>query len=201
MNELADRRIILGPGHYVLGDGYGNPGYHSHLYIDWQKFAESQDLWLSMVEALADKIRELWFELIVVPDDESLPSARMLAETLAKQGLRQPPPCGKVASFPVADRRAALIHDDFVNRGRQAKETIDRCREKGLRPVAITSLFTRLREHELFGVPTYVVFERPMAASPPEECVLCKQGMPVDPNYGKGALFVQRQSAAAGKRL
>jgi orotate phosphoribosyltransferase len=194
LHVLRQRGILLGPGHFVLGDGYGNPGHHSATFVDWQKFNEAVDLYAVLVERLAEQVQHLNFDLIVTPDEESLPTARMLAKVFTGYSYRPEIPC-QICSATSAVKDAAplaLIHDDFVNRGRQLNDSFGALTRKGYLPVALTCLFTRVAENEIFGLPIYAAVEHAVAATPADKCPLCAAGEPVDVRYGKGALFAAR---------
>lgn len=197
MNDMIARGILIGPGHFVLGDGYGNPDKHCRLFVDWKKFNEALDLYAECVEHLAKSLEHLRLEMIITPDDESLPTARMLAKVLSANSYQPPVPCHSQEEcfIPEKPRTLVLLHDDFVNRGLQVKTLLDRLNRDHYQPIGVSSLFTRIAEKELENLPVYCAVERTLVAVPSGECEACRRGVPVNTDYGKGALFLERRQA------
>lgn len=199
MDEMIARGILIGPGHYVLGDGYGNPDKHCRLFVDWQKFNLALDLYAECVEHLAGKLSHLQPELILTPDEESLPTARMLAKVISVNSYGPPVPCHSYNELfvPEKPRTLTLIHDDFVNRGLQVKTLLAGLNREHFQPLAISSLFTRIAEKEMENLAVYCAVEQTLVATPVNECELCRAGVPINTDCGKGALFLERQQAIA----
>ncbi len=198
-DDLVARGVILGPDHFVLGDGYGSPGHHSSHYISAAKFYEARDLLHDFSRGLADRVAFWRVETIVTPDDQSLPVARLLARLLA--GIYRVPaiPCCSLESDPPPSGSVrAMIHDDVVSRGRQATEVMGRLRESGVEIVGISCLFRRI-ESSFFGeVPIAAALAEPLVTYPSAVCPLCRAGVPVNTQFGKGRFFQAQQDEPAG---
>jgi len=191
IDDFIRRKIIIGPDHFVLGDGFGNPGMHASLFVEPDRFYEATDLHEECVRRIAEKLAGESFDLVIVPDDQSLFSAKILARVLAGEYKVPFVPVHSMEwGDPPPQAGRILIHDDVVNRGRQAREILDRLAGESPKPIAISSLFTRSTEPELFGLPVFSAVDRMLAATPEDDCPLCREGVPVNPLYGKGALFL-----------
>ena len=191
IDDFIRRKILIGPDHFVLGDGFGNPGMHTSLFVEPDRFYEATDLHEECIRRIAEKLAGQSFDLVIVPDDQSLFSAKFLARVLG--GVNKVPVVpvhSKGWGDPPSQAGRILIHDDVVNRGRQAREILDRLTGESPKPIAISSLFTRISEAELFGLPVFSAVDRVLAATPAEDCPLCREDVPVNPLYGKGALFL-----------
>ncbi|MCG8587381.1 MAG: hypothetical protein MI757_21965 [Pirellulales bacterium] len=95
----------------------------------------------------------------------------------------------------VANRRV-LVVDDIVNTGHSIRQTIDAVRAAGGEVVAAASLvFVGDFGAAELGVDDYVYllhYDVP-AGWPPDECPLCRDGVPVDTRYGHGKEFLAAQ--------
>lgn len=188
---FISRKVLIGPDHFVLGDGYGNPGMHASLFVDPDRFYQSFDLHEELLRRIVEQLGERRVDLIVTPDDQSLPTARLLARILAGEYRIPSIPVYSMESDARPEARGRLlIHDDVINRGRQAHEVLAWLKEADREPFAISSLFTRIEEEQILGLPIIAGVNRPMLAVPEGICPLCKQGKPVNPNFAKGAIYL-----------
>lgn len=198
-DDLVARGVILGPDHFVLGDGYGNPGHHSSHFISAAKFYDARDLLHDFSRRLADRVAHWRVESIVSPDDQSLPVARLLGRLLAGTYRVPAVPCFSMESDPLpSGPLRVMIHDDVVSRGRQATELMGRLRERGIEIVGISCLFRRI-DSSLFGeVPIVAALAEPLVTYPAAICPLCRAGVPVNTDFGKGRFFQAQQDEPAG---
>lgn len=195
LEELKRRGIVIGPGHFVLGDGYGKPAHHSRLFVDWKKFNDAVDLYAELVEMLAEHVVHARFDMIVTSDDDSLPSARMLAKVISSRSFAPPAPCFSFESrnLPPKGRYTVLIHDDFINNGRQANELLIAFDQGVYHPVGITALFTRVGGGQLFNLPIFAAIAEPLEAFPTDRLPPDLAATPVNTDYGKGKQFLELQ--------
>jgi hypothetical protein len=185
------RKIIIGPDHFILGDGFGNPGMHAGLFVEARRFYEAMDLHSECIRRIIEQLGQRKVDLIVTPDDQSGPTARLLARYLAGEYRVPKIPVYSMESDQLpAEGGAVLIHDDVINRGRQAQEVLARLEDGPFEPFAISALFTRIVEKQILGMPIVAAVDRVMAAVPESECPLCKEGKPINPHYGKGAIYL-----------
>ncbi len=97
----------------------------------------------------------------------------------------------------VAQRRV-LVVDDIVNTGHSIRQTIEAVREAGGQVVAAASLiFVGNFDARALGIDEYYYllhYDVP-AGWTPEECPLCRDGVPVDTRYGHGREFLAAQES------
>ncbi|MDP8222499.1 MAG: hypothetical protein P9L99_04000 [Candidatus Lernaella stagnicola] len=198
LEDLKDRGILVGPGHFVLGDGYGNPGFHSRMFIHWGLFAEAVDIYAELVHHLAKQISHVHFDCIIATDEDSLPTARMLARVHSEEVCRPPVECfSRESGLPTAKKpQTALLHDDFINNGRQANDTLIVLAQTQCKPVAISTLFTRTEGLELFSLPIYSAVGEAMVAYPPDDLPVDLLATPINTQYGKGDIYLRREAEA-----
>jgi orotate phosphoribosyltransferase len=199
LQALRDREVLLGPGHYILGDGYGNPGLHSSYFINWQRFNKEVDLYAELVQVLAQRVLHIRFDAILTPDPDSLPTARMLAKVISEDTYGPPAPCisaegGRQPEFKTNTLTPVLIHDDFINNGRQANELLLSLDRTQYQPVAISALFTRVATARLFDLPIYAAVDEAILAYRMEEVPEELAQTPINVDLGKGRIYLQRQA-------
>lgn len=201
VQKLRSHGIIVGPDHFVLGDGYGHPDRHASLFVVEESLIYADDLKQTMLERIWTGVRDLPFDLVVTPNAHSLPVAELLADWATQHRGKAVLACRFEADKPPEFSGRALIHDNVVNKGRQIGDCIAAMKESRVHPVALTSLFTRVQETQLFGLPVFSALERPLAVHDPVGCPLCRNGVPVNERYGKGREFnEQRRPTGGGSR-
>jgi|GEM_PF-2827137 len=188
---LHERGVIAGPDHFILGDGCGNPDKHSSLFIVEEKLYRYSELQQILIEILWSKICKVEFDLIISPNQQSMLMASKLAQRAARERSRNDIRAVLYSkNLKPTEWGQVLIHDDIINMGRQISEVIATIFKTGLKPVAISSLFTRINTGRLFSLPVYVSVERLLACYSAENCPLCEMELPINTNHGKGAEYL-----------
>jgi len=189
--RLRERGVILGPDHFVIGDGYGNPDHHCSLFVVEEALYRAEELQHMLLDLLWREMEKVELDCIIAANRQSLPMAESLGEhARTTRGLAALPVLAySKKNIPTRQCRI-LIHDDIVNRGRQTGEIIRQIESSNLKPVAISSLFTRVDGNELYGLPIFTAIKRLLASYPPGNCPLCEKEIPVNTRYGKGAQFL-----------
>ena len=200
VETLCKRRIIAGPDHFVLGDGYGNPDRHSSLYVVVELFYMAKELQEILAERLCEQLEGLEFDMIVTPDIPSVATARVLANCIERKHGHASLPLFSVLTDDLPQESArALIHDDIINNGKQANDLIKVLDEKHIKPVAISSMFTRISGKSLFGLPVFAAVDRMLASYPADECPMCQEGQPINTRHGKGTAYLAQQELLRAK--
>lgn len=188
--RLVERGVIMGPDHFVLGDGFGNPGRHSSHFVNADRFYASRDLFASCAAIVAAKVRDWNVGVIVAPDDQSMPVARLIARHLAGMYRLPSVECYSLESDEApAGVERVLIHDDVVSRGRQSSSVIQALQGRQDRIVGISCLFRRIKDDVFSGLPIAAAVDFAMPTYKARECPLCQAGVPVNVDFGKGAFF------------
>lgn len=96
----------------------------------------------------------------------------------------------------LVSNRKVLVVDDIVNTGHSIRQTIEAVRAAGGQVVAAVSLvFVGNFDAKALGVDDYYYllhYDVP-PGWPPEECPLCRDGVPVNTRYGHGKEFLTAQ--------
>jgi orotate phosphoribosyltransferase len=82
--------------------------------------------------------------------------------------------------FSVHPGETALVIEDVVTTGGSTREVIDVLRSSGARVLAAASVIDRSGGRADLGVPRLALATLDVIAYEPEDCPLCKQGVPVE---------------------
>lgn len=98
---------------------------------------------------------------------------------------------------PYIDGKRCLVVEDITTTGTSAKETVAAVREAGGEVVGLALLCNRDPERvtaESLGVPElFALAEIPLESWSRDECPLCKQGVPINTDIGKGREYLARK--------
>lgn len=81
--------------------------------------------------------------------------------------------------FTVAPGETALVIEDVVTTGGSTRDVVDVLRAAGAQVLAAGSIIDRSGGSAAVGVPRTALVTMQVAAYPPDECPLCRQGIPV----------------------
>ena len=93
-------------------------------------------------------------------------------DTTGKMTLRR--------GFSVKPGETALVIEDVVTTGGSTREVIEVLRSSGARVLAAASVIDRSGGRANLGVPRVALATLDVIAYEPEDCPLCKQGVPVE---------------------
>ncbi len=174
-------------GHFLLTSGLHSPVY-------WEKFRilEHPEYTQALCALIADQFKCRNIETVAGPTTGGI----ILAYEVAKQlGVRcvfaEKEESGKRAfrrGFVLKPGERVLIVDDILTTGKSVQEVIDALKEKQAQIAGIAVLVDR-SEHDLnLGYPLYATLRSVTPAYTPEDCPLCKNGVPlIKPGSSKQA--------------
>ncbi len=81
--------------------------------------------------------------------------------------------------FSVGAGDAAVVVEDVITTGGSTREVIDLLRASGARPVAAGSIIDRSGGKAEVGAPRVALATLQVVSYPPEDCPLCREGLPV----------------------
>ncbi|MBR0458390.1 MAG: orotate phosphoribosyltransferase [Victivallales bacterium] len=73
-----------------------------------------------------------------------------------------------------------LVAEDVVTKGGRVQQTIDLVRAHGAEPVGVTVMVDRSAEPVDFGVPFRSLLKLNLITYSPDDCPLCRKGLPID---------------------
>ncbi|MGB9590675.1 MAG: phosphoribosyltransferase family protein [Candidatus Hydrothermia bacterium] len=183
LNELERRGALL-RGHFLL-----TSGLHSDAYFEKFRVLESPDLTRKLLSLIAEDVRRLNPEIIAGPTTGGILVAFALAEIMGiGAAYAELPPDGSKGrvfrrEFPIMCKRV-LVVDDVMTTGGSILDTIEAVKRDGGHVVGVGVLVDRSGGKDL-GVPVLSALRLDMIAWMPEECPLCREGVPITVR-GKG---------------
>lgn len=164
-------------GHFIL-----TSGRHSDTYMQCAKLfvdpIESQKL----CEALSKMLTSFGADLIVSPAVGGIIMGYEVAKQLGIKNIFAERVDGKMTlrrGFELKDSKVIIV-EDVVTTGGSVKEIIELVENAGSKVLAVASIVDRSNGAVDFGVPFVNLLSVQVQSYPPEECPLCKSGVPTE---------------------
>ncbi|MGB9797445.1 MAG: orotate phosphoribosyltransferase [bacterium] len=165
-------------GHFLLASGL-----HSPLYFDKMKVLAEPEAASFLCQRLAEKLKGKEAQIVVGP---SLGGVIIAFEVAKYLGLK----CAfadRVENKRVIrpkdilkeGMRIALV-DDILTTGKSVKETLSALHEYESEVVAVAVILDRSGGEVNLGIPLISLASMKVEAYKPEECPLCKRGIPLE---------------------
>jgi len=174
---LKDTGALL-EGHFLLSSGL-----HSQKYVQCARLLQHPELAERACRALAERVRR-WGEVdaVVGPALGGIIVAHELARALGARGMFAERVDAEMAlrrGFWIAPGERVLIAEDVVTTGRSSLEVAELVASLGGKVVGVACLVDR-RPGGGFPFPLVSLARLAIEAFPPEECPLCRRGLPVE---------------------
>jgi orotate phosphoribosyltransferase len=166
-------------GHFLLTSGLHSPVY-------WEKFQVLQypEYTQQLCGMIAEHFRDLKIQLVAGPTTGGVILAYDVARQLGVRGIFAEKVEGSPArafrrGFTISPGERVLLVDDILTTGGSIQETIAPIKQAGGSLVGIGVLVDRSAKNLDFGVPLFSCVRSQTVAYKPEECPLCKAGLPL----------------------
>lgn len=174
---FRDTQALLS-GHFELRSGLHSDQYFQCAIVcQWPRIVEQ------LCRALADNLRELGtsVDTVIAPAMGGLVIGQELARALDKRYLFVEKQDNKLAlrRFAIKPGERFLVAEDVMTRGGRVQETVDIVRAHGGVVDSICVLVDRSGGKVAFDVPVVSLLQWEPVTWTPNECPLCKQGIPV----------------------
>ncbi len=180
LKVLQERGAVL-RGHFLL-----TSGLHSDTYFEKFRILEDPELTFSMLSEIKDWCAGFKPDIIVGPTTGGVLVAFALAKLLGlRAAYAERGEAGRVIrrGFDLRDKKV-LIADDVLTTGKSLRETAEAVRRAGGEVLAGCVLIQRNEVN--LGFPLRAVLKVEAREWRPEECPLCREGMPITtPGKGK----------------
>jgi len=182
-NLLLKHNVIL-KGHFLLSSGY-----HSNIYFEKYRILENPYLLSILVKNKISDLKNLGAECVAGPFSGGIIVAYEVARQLNVYACYGEKFGGKIVfrrGFDLSGKKV-LIVDDVLTTGISIKKTIEGVREKGGNPIGIFVLINRspIGINLNFNIPLIFSYKKEIAIYKPEDCPLCKKGVPLEIRGGK----------------
>jgi len=165
-------------GHFLLSSGWHSPKYLQCALV-LQDPARAERLCGRLARAFADDR----VEVVIGPAIGGIVVAYELARALGAQALFAEREDGRMRlrrGFHLEPGRRVLLAEDVVTTGGSLREVLALAREAGAEIVGVAALVDRTSGRDpAFGVPLTALVTLDVPTHLPEECPLCRRGVPL----------------------
>lgn len=175
--EIFTKSNALLTGHFRL-----TSGRHSSQYMQCAQVLQYPEYASQLCQDLAGKFAGTKIDLVVGPAMGGIIVAYEVGRALGVKAFFTEREQGVMTlrrGFVIEPGQKVLVAEDVVTTGGSVREVIEVVREKGGEVVGVALLVDRSNGKVDFGVKTEAVLSMEIVSYEPEECPLCKQGVPV----------------------
>ena len=176
---LRETKAIL-EGHFLL-----TSGLHSPLYVEKFNVLQHPEYTEKLCEMIADHFRNQGVQTVIGPATGGIILSQVNARLLGTRSIFTERENGKMTlrrGFRVEPGEKVLIVEDIVTTGGSIREVVDVVNEAKGEIAGIGLFVDRSGGKADYGVPADKVFPLVRLTVPayrPEECPLCKKGVPI----------------------
>jgi orotate phosphoribosyltransferase len=176
-DQLAERGALL-RGHFQLASGR-----HGDTYIEKFRILQWPDITAELCRQIAEHFRGQ-ADVVVGPTTGGVILSYETARHLGLASLiaeRKDDGAGREfkRGFEIGPGQRALVVDDILTTGGSIRDVIDAVRERGATVAGVGVLVDRSGGATGFGVPLFACLTVDIASWPPEDCRLCREGVPL----------------------
>ena len=178
VEDLLIETSAIMEGHFLL-----TSGLHSPRYVEKFNVLQKPVYTEKLCRAMAEKFKDANIETVVGPVTGGILLAHETGKALGTRAIFTERENGKMTfrrGFTLHEGERVLIVEDIVTTGGSIREVIDVVKEHGGIPVAVSMLVDRSGGKATFGdVPSTALLHMNVQTYKPEECPLCKAGIPM----------------------
>ena len=175
--EIFTKSNALLSGHFRL-----TSGRHSNQYMQCAQVLQYPEYASQLCQDLAEKFAGTQIDLVVGPAMGGIIVAYEVGRALGVKALFTEREQGAMVlrrGFTIEPGQKVLVAEDVVTTGGSVREVIDVVRAQGGEVVGVALLVDRSNGNVDFGVKTEAVLSMEIKSYDPEDCPLCRQGLPV----------------------
>ncbi|MBC8082691.1 MAG: orotate phosphoribosyltransferase [Hymenobacter sp.] len=180
LEQQLTREDALLRGHFRLSSGL-----HSDTYVQCARFLRRPDLAAPAAAALAGQLRAAGLrpDLVVGPAMGGVVMAYELARQLGVPGIfTERDEAGQMSlrrGFTVEPGQQIVIAEDVVTTGKSTNEVARLLTGLGAEVLAVVSLIDRTGAQAALNFPNFALLPVTAATYAPDDCPLCRAGIPV----------------------
>lgn len=183
MEPVDVERLLELVGAIRLGHFQLSSGLHSGFYCQCARLLEFPDHTEQVCRQLAEQMRHLEPTVVASPALGGIVLGYELARQLkARSVFVERAADGRFAlrRFALEPGARVLVAEDVITTGLSTRETIDVIRQAGGDVVGAAGILDRSGGQAHFDVPAHALLTKPAENYPPDNCPLCRQGLPVE---------------------
>ncbi|MBP2032772.1 orotate phosphoribosyltransferase [Clostridium algifaecis] len=177
VSKLKEVGALL-EGHFLLSSGR-----HSDRYCQCAKLLQYPDKASEVLSVVADKLKKVNFDIIVGPAMGGILVSYELARQLKKPGIFAERQNGEMTirrGFEIKKGDKVIISEDVITTGKSSLEVAKVIEGLGGEVVGLCSIVDRRTEDVKIPYPVYSAVKLDINTYDPEDCPLCKQGLPYE---------------------
>ncbi len=196
MNENEVVRIFEEDGVIMRGHFLLTSGLHSSTFLQCSMVMQYPAHFEGLCKVLSARVKRLSVECVAGPAmggvilayemARALGARAIYAEKVTEKKVPAGAEAGKTAGlqfrrgFSVRRGERCLVVEDAMTTGDSARAVADLVRAKGAEVVGVMALVDRSGGRVNFGVPFFPLLKLDIPSYRPEECPLCRAGVPLD---------------------
>ena len=182
MTEVEIVNLLKSSGALLSGHFQLRSGLHSDHFFQAALLLQYPDKAETVCRHLAEKFRGVEISAVISPAVGGLIVGQEIARALGCRAIFADKEDGQLVlkrGFAIRPGEKILVAEDVVTKGGRVQQTIDLVRSFGGDPVAVGIITDRSGGTVDFGIPLFSLIKLNLPTYQPEECPLCKQGIPV----------------------
>ncbi|HBE77259.1 MAG TPA: orotate phosphoribosyltransferase [Firmicutes bacterium] len=175
--EIFRETKVLREGHFRL-----TSGKHSRKYMQCAQVLQYPKFTERLCEDLARRFKGQEIHAVVAPAIGGIIVAYEVAKALGVRALFTEREDGKMTfrrGFDLEEDENVLVVEDVITTGGSVFEVIDAVKERGANVCGVGVLVDRSAGKVHFGVKKESLISIEIETWEPEECPLCKEGIPI----------------------
>ncbi len=174
--EIFRQHAAVLEGHFILSSGL-----HSDRYIQCALVLQHPRLAQQLCSELAAKLKHVGAKVVAAPALGGVIVSHEVARALGVRALfteRQDGAMTLRRGFSLEAGEPTLVVEDVITTGLSTRETMIAVEQAGGKVVGVGSLIDRSGGAVEFGLPKASLVDLTVQNYKPEECPLCKSGIP-----------------------
>lgn len=176
LNMFRKTEALL-EGHFRL-----TSGRHSNQYFQCAKVLQYTNYNTLICEKIVNHFKNYELDTVIAPALGGIIVGQEIARQLNKKFIfaeREQSALTLRRGFTLTDNEKVLVCEDVVTTGGSVFEVIDIVKSFGARVVGVGYIVDRSNGKVNFGFPQFSTLSVNAVSYAPEECELCKQGIPL----------------------
>ena len=174
--EIFHKTNALLEGHFLL-----TSGRHSNQYFQCAKVLQYPKHTTNICKIIADNFKNLEIDTVISPAIGGIVVGQEVARQLNKRFIfaeRENKNLTLRRGFEIKKNEKVLVCEDVVTTGGSVFEVIDIVKANGGKVVGVGMIVDRSNGKVNFGVPQISTLQMEVISYLPEECPMCKEGIP-----------------------
>ena len=164
-------------GHFLLTSGLHSPQYFQcALVLQYPRYAEL------FAREIGRHFSDRGIQTVIAPAIGGIVVSQEVGRVLGARAIWAERESEKMTlrrGFRLQAGEKVLVVEDVVTTGGSVREVMGLVREARAEVVGVGAIVDRSGGRARFGVPFVAAFEMEVVTYPPEECPLCRQGLPL----------------------